>query len=274
MDLQSALERLEAARLNSADLEDPEFAEAWEVANASEAGRAILQARQVVDAEIAHQMQSVEVPDGLDQRILQSLPVGMPAETPLATPAAEPPRQSVNRSRRRWLSYSLTAAGVAALAIVVAFWPFAETSNRMTMQQLRELPLPANANELVEFQGSFVAELPRSGWRQSRQLQTVGPLGGLVKRTGPHQVAVFFFELPRNRRKPIAGVLIQVPVQGVANPPAESLFDVERVVYVTKPQGVYSTVAWREDESVFVCFVPGGSDQLDVLKRVVTLTPV
>jgi hypothetical protein len=280
MDCRTALEMLEAVRPNSGDLQEPELAEAGAHLEACPQCVTVFQGRQTFDREIADAMQDIAIPLGLKKRLLRAIEIDeSAAEQPTlacdaetATPGAlqhdeqEPVAAASRFNRRRWLR---VAASVSACCMAaVAGWYFvANSGSTYTVDELRA-SVVWDWDRLAEFDGSFDVSLP-SGWDRNPRLHvSVVPRGILQESTGKHVAAEYAFAFRPRSRTPISGLLLAIPRDCVASPPAEASFSFVPVRYTaTSPDGPLTTATWSEGGFVYVCFVQGGAERLEAIQQ-------
>ncbi len=183
-------EQLDACRPGSDDLSLPEFAEARAALAADEAARRWYADRQAQDAALSSVWRDVEVPAGLEQRLLAGLAqhlVDAPADSAeFPSPKVEPAEQlaaaelpapvaRARTGRRRWLLLAVTAAG---LVLAGALWW--RQPPRLTLEQLSQLSrsladqsaaLAVDADAWKPFEAG---DFPALRWRPAswRQVET------------------------------------------------------------------------------------------------------
>jgi hypothetical protein len=268
MDIRAALEQLDVVRPGSADLDDPDLADAAAALSDEEVRRHFEQ-RQGFDRAVGEAMRDVPVPDDLRGRILDALASAddANAERPAASPAVQPER--VSRRRLLWQS----AAGVAAVlaAAGVWWWVAGQGGERITLAELQS-SAPYESGEVAAlpvFAGAFDPQWPQGGWLVERRIDFALPARGFSVpvsvggEDGADLAAVFEFRFrdPRNPRgEPARGVLLVLPASSVADPPSARSYS----------GGVYNPVrgrphvvgrAWRENDLVYVCLVPLRDDE-------------
>lgn len=177
----------------------------------------------------------------------------------------------VGVSRRHFGWALISAASVALVACIAWQWmtPETPTDAPWDLSVVRQhLPLNAETvDELSAFDESFAFELPQVGWQRlpvSREIR-----GWSANRGDPHQVAVVQFEIPgAGSHQPVRGILAAIPADSLAELPSERFFDPSTVGYTTRAGEHYATVAWVEEDLVYVCFVPDGEGSLEQLEAV------
>jgi hypothetical protein len=241
-----------------------------------------------LDRAIGQVMRAVPIPRGAQQRLLARLAEvetdavvngsntagsgatagnGLAGEKPPAT--ATPARPSALPSRRRFLRGLIPAVACLSVASVAFFgvvWMF---SPRWTVDQVsKELAkLDFDSLEtLANFTGGD-PQLP-SGWDRPHLLRG-GQAKGLP--AAPNVIAVYSFDIPKNRRHGAArGLLAVIPRNRVRNQPeADSLSRASATSeYVDARLGESVCVAWQEGNVVCVCLIQGGPDSLSTLQGI------
>ncbi|MGH7129755.1 MAG: hypothetical protein ACREIV_14390, partial [Planctomycetaceae bacterium] len=152
-------------------------------------------------------------------------------------------------------------SAAVAVAVGVTVWQFlAAQPRQLTLQDVRRAFGEGAPSSLPPFAGEFDAERP-PGWHR---LDYVGEAAGYQPDGWDRQAAaVYEFQLRRSRREPIEGLLVVLPATHVAAPPAATSFGGAPTVYHRR----YATVAWTSGGTVYVCFVKGGDDGVQALKR-------
>lgn len=269
MDCQTALETLDCARPNGADNNDTHFADAIAHTRTCQPCGAMYEQIQKLDIAIGRAITDVAVPDELKARILSRLNGDGPAEdspndldsvvagpTPAASVAARPSRW---QRARRW--FYVAASVVVVLAAAWQFWPPANP--QFTIEYLRKNSLP---EEFRQFDANlFNTRLP-SGWANHRSLDIApGPWG--VDAFGPkdHDIAGFNLDFYMTRHREFRCHLVIVPKEYCQANAAMGAFSSADVVYVKIRGTQFATVAWTEDDFVYVVFVRGGN--LEALQR-------
>jgi hypothetical protein len=123
--VQRLREEIDACRFASEDLRDPRFAELAEAVRRNAEVRRQFESVQRFDAQIARAMQDVEIPEGLEHRLLDALGLNGPQletdddgpSSPGVTVVARRPALD----RRTWL-WSAGVAGAAAALLVGVWW--------------------------------------------------------------------------------------------------------------------------------------------------------
>ncbi|MFP6767396.1 MAG: hypothetical protein VB859_04440 [Planctomycetaceae bacterium] len=270
MNCLDALQRLDVARPDGSDLDQPEFRDARVhlercPACANEFSRRNAWDRDFLTAsESAAESTSLfSVPDGLATRVVASL---TSAEN---RPAVEP-EATRPLSRRGWLTILATTALVACVAVVwkstlVAAGPLTVDRIRNWPDELFDSVDDAEAlAALPEFIESGIP-LP-TGWDPAWLDQ---PIRSWPERTA---VAVMSFQVPLSRRDRVKGLLLAVPVGNVLDRPTANDMTAARPDY--SRSGRFSTAAWTDAESgmVFVCLIAPG--QYERLRRALVPQPV
>jgi hypothetical protein len=275
MKCHDALLRLDAARPDGSDWDDSEFDAAREhLDNCPDCGQTVLQRR---DWDLAFLKTATDIscdtsipPDGLTDRILSALDAHA-SPPPDAVISDDDPGKHIT-ARRRLLN---TAVVLALLIGVGLAWRLSpESPGLLTVEQIRNWPdtrfetvndaeALAALPEWLESQGGV--PLP-SSWDPAWLHQ---PARGWPDRDS---VAVIAFRVPVARRGSIAGLLVAVPVEEVAESPAAGDVTTARPTY--SKSGRFSTTAWTDTDSgtVFVCLVAPG--QYERLRRALAPRPV
>lgn len=235
MDINKALEKLEAVRPDSADLLDPEFKEAAALIEANADLEAGFHRRLNTDRQIGDVMQDVIVPTGLKERLLTA------AETQSPT---VPVNVKPKLSRRTWLTAAASAVAVVAVTAFLIQAPL------LTLADLRnDLPLA----------DSQISSLPLSDAGYEKISPSVGRLIQVPGHRWKSDAAVYSF--PCNQRN---CVLVVMPA-GVAD--VGSLTHDGTVMF---SKG-YTMTGWTEGpvDSPLVCvlIVEGNAKDLEGVSR-------
>ena len=275
MKCHDALLQLDAARPDGSDWGDSEFDAAREhLDNCPECGQTVLQRR---DWDLAFLKTAADTsddtsvpPDGLTGRILSALD-SHASPRPDAVVSEDGPAKHT-AARHRLLKTAVVL--VLLIGVGVAWRLSPESSGPLTVEQIRNWPdtrfetvdddeALAALPEWLESQGDV--PLP-SSWDPSWLHR---PARGWPDRDS---VAVVAFRVPVARRGSIAGLLVAVPIEDVAESPAAGDLTSARPTY--SKSGRFSTTAWTDTDSgtVFVCLVAPG--QYERLRRALVPRPV
>jgi hypothetical protein len=288
MDCRTALETLECDGTGLTDVADADVKAAE--AHLSECPRcqAILEGRRQLDRKIGRVMRSVEVPAGAKERLvaqLVDLESGATASFQESVAAVATPVPSAafgeavvarpinpTRPARRVTSRLLPIAACVALAAIGFFSVIWLMTPRWTVaevrQQLAQLDF-GSLDSLREFRGdSAASQLPADlNWQKldwSCHKIAKGWPGG-----GGHQFAVYGFVLPGRQHHAVRGLLAVIPRGQMRLPPDEqSLLTAQFVDYLSAQIGESVSVAWTEDNEVYVCVIEGGEESLNTLLQI------
>ena len=264
MDCRTALQKLEAARPDSGDLDEPDFAEAAAHLRDHPHCAELFRRRQEFDKVFGQRMRDVAIPAGLKERLLQSLEPQPAVEERPALADFSRDRQA----RRRWLVLGpLAAVAACLLAAVLVWFLFPEHQPPLSVGDLRELAKAAYGADasLPAFNGTAEPPpLPGFGWR-SGAIRIAATPRSPASGAGRNVVAIYAFALSGGN---IEGMLIAAPRESVQDPPQARYFSGDSVRY----EGPFSFVSWTEDEWVYVCLVRGGG-AVDQLQRALHSAP-
>ncbi len=286
MDCQTALELLEIVRPDSGDLTEPELKSASAHVETCSNCESIFRSRQELDRAIGKVVRDIAVPVDLKSRIQDALAAAaVEPDVELATamptvdadsavdveesPNSQPAFVSKPLHRRAWFRVAVTSACVMFGVIVWRQWPQPST---IALNDLREQTIEklSDVAALPAFDDGFVAAVPFD-WQELRLLQFEPTVKGYDAVSNPkHLGAIHSFTLLRSRRPSVNGFLLAVPKSLVKTLPAAKNFGSAKVVYPKSRR--FATAAWTEGDLVYICFVRGGADEIDVLKRAVEIT--
>ena len=246
MDCQLARQTLDASRPSRRDWQEPELRlAAAHVADCEECA-AFLAQRDDWDIAIADSLEAVELPPGLEARLLTALGCELQPSRPVEFQA--PSRAG---RRRWWLPATLTG-----LLIVVCLWklqtappPFLTVEDVFAAINVRIDPQAAADARLASnrFDAGFAAPLPDAEWQSV--VARSEPWGVEIDSRPGHDAAVYAFEQGR-----IRGLLVVVPRSLVSDAPVSSLPLRGNYRYVPRPH-----VAWTAGENVYICVLEQGS---------------
>jgi hypothetical protein len=265
MDCTTAQDRLDALRPDSdAELRTPEWADvAAHLSGCAECQSALHRHREF-DRKFARALRDIPVPEnGMDQLRRQ---LGLIEGTASESPAEQSPATAAKpaRSRRRFLTWSLSAAALLMLLLSGVWWSYSRPS---------AIDLAAVVNQAIEdfdmsaapaFENSFKPTLPRE-IRLQPELES--PHGLLDQKTGREIGAVYSFPISW-RRKPVEVILVVFDARRI--PPAE-LAAIPQNFLAAEPRYVHGVAAkvWREGDRVYLCFArTKGADALESLRSV------
>jgi hypothetical protein len=258
-------EQLDAVRPDSDDLRDAELHEAARAVKASDLWQQTLARQEAFDRQVATAMQAVEVPDGLQARLMAALAATGPqqGEDFDVADMAERPEKPPTR-RQTMLQVVALAAGLM-LAATTGWLLLPRDGDQLTLEQTRQLiPVTDNAIDattiakLPAFDGrSFAFELPDSAWERTSLM--VSPLKGLDW-TGDdrHDGAIYEFSVGRG----IHGYLLVLPATRITEPPNSTRMSATNIGY----RPVLNT-AWVNPTTklAYICYVDQGD--LQTLQR-------
>lgn len=241
MDRRLLRERLDAVRSGSDDLSLPEMSQVRQALKEHPELAQEVASRRNFDARLRDAMFDVPVPDGLEQRILSSLAQEWGQSPGELSRPAVPPVAITRRQALAWggaLAASVLAAGV--------YWTTGtNTPQTIPLADLQDTAaqLLAGTIERVPFRGSFTPQPPVGRWNR---LQFDRQEFGLFPSPSGHRAVAWSFTWNQAR-----GVLINIPREFVSSPPNAD-----------RDYTGGSTVAWSEQDFVYVCRVEGQIDQL------------
>ncbi len=239
---------------------------------------AIAENRRRLDREVGRVMRSVDVPRDAQERLLAKLialetgakPSSNGAISVVASPAADATADPVRPARRRMPGLVPLAAclSVAAIGFFSVIWLM---TPRWTVAEVRQ--------QLARIDFATLDTLPEFGG-DSRASQLPPDLGSQkldwschkIPKAWPdasrHQYAVYGFILPSRQRHAIRGLLAVIPVGQMRAPPVEqSLLSTQAGDYLSAQIGEAVTVAWTENNLVYVCVIEGGGESLSTLQQ-------
>jgi hypothetical protein len=264
MKCHDALLRLDAARPDGSDWGDSEFDAARQhLENCPDCGRMVLQRR---DWDLAFLRTAADIsfdtsipPEGLTDRILSAIDSHAPRQPDNVTSDKAPSKHTT--ARRRLLNTAVVLLLLIGVGVAWRLRP--ESPGLLTVEQIRNWPdtqfetvdddeALAALPEWLEAQSGV--PLP-SSWAPSWLHR---PARGWPNRDS---VAVMAFRVPVARRGSIAGLLVAVPIEEVAESPTASDVTSARPTY--SKSGRFSTTAWTDTNSgkVFVCLVAAGQHE-------------
>lgn len=252
-------EQLDAVRPDSDDLAAGELQEAARAIATSDQWRQTFFRQQMFDRQLAGAMQAVEVPEGLQARLMTALADARrePSEDSVL-PAAEAPTKPVRR--RAILRLSALAAGLL-VCVAGGLLLLPGDGTPLTLERVRQsLPVTEGTIDLADLSGfdeSFSFELPDTAWE--RMTAGVGSLKGLdLTGDGRHDAAVYEFRAGGR----VHGYLLVLPANRISDPPESTRMGTSNVGYQPVPN-----TAWRSPrtELVYVCYVDHGD--LTTLQR-------
>lgn len=244
-------EQLDAVRPDSDDLRDPQLQEAARAVEESPQWQQTFERQEQFDRQVATAMQAVDVPEGLQSRLLEALAEAGQEDESRATPASEPPAPL---TRRKLLRLASTVA--ALLLAATAGWLLVpRDGSPITLAQAREqVPTVDGAidlSELVDFDDrSFAVALPSPGW--SNKTERVSLKGLHWTGDARHDGALYEFTAAGGR---IHGYLLVVPAARISDPPELTRMSTSGIAYEPVPN-----TAWigSGGDYVYICFVDQG----------------
>lgn len=279
MNCQEVLLQLEVSRPGSDDLQSPELRDAAAHLDGCQECQASFGNRQRLDERISRSMLDVPIPPGLKDRLLASLESGTAVASASEQGAGELPSLP---QRRRWsfdnirvrMAAAVTLATVVIAGLFFAFPP-PESPQSFTLADVRE-SAELQLSELPPFDGNFTPVLPGGPWR-SRQITIEQPPKGDLKDTsGLHRSASYRFTVRSDRGQEYRGVLLVIPRDVLDDPPSEDMFSAVSAQgkYLSKGNGKFHAVAWKNQSFVYVCFIRAGDEGLKTLKNALYPPPV
>lgn len=304
MDCQTALELLDCVRPDSDDLQGVEFAEArahlqicpaceQEFARRQQFDRAVV-ATLSSAATLAVFPESSGLLSGIQAALAQrdiplatgSVAADVPAlpdhhAVPDRQAHADPDRRTVGpasqtaavpprNARRRWL---IRMAGLAGLLLAMAFgWQWWNRSEQFAIDELLQKIRFDAVSDAEEFDEQFAAVSPAHWNERVRFAETLRGLN-LDARPG-HDALIVPFQFLSRRDAPITGVLALLPVDRVASPLAATDFSRAEPLYLTQGSTRLVAAVWREQNTVFICLLPGSAAQLERLQHSLRSSPV
>jgi len=277
MDCQHALETLESARPDSGDRDEPELTAAAAHLDACPRCAELFGATQALDRRIGRVVRDVEIPVGLQQRLLAATIAVDPALPSVAPTRHEEPADSPRPSRRKWLGRVTAVA--CCLSVGLGLWFLLRPSVvTYSVDELRQVAADVDFDTLPLFSGRFEALLPSGGDWQTPHLQLTSQAGGILAKATDHQAAVYAFRVPVSRTGSVPGLLLVIPAESVKMPPSATTFNAavadQNQKYVWSASGTeYETVAWTSGGLVYVVAVGAGAGALESLQQAIEFTP-
>ncbi|QDU40194.1 hypothetical protein Mal4_45490 [Maioricimonas rarisocia] len=253
MNCHKALEQLDACPPELAETGDPAMQAAQLHVESCADCRELLRARRAFDVRVATAMEDVPVPDGLKDRLLQSLAedAGGPDGQPKPVPAA------AGRVDRRTFARRLIGGAVLLLmgALGLGWYvstrevplTLADARSRLNML-LTDAEQPLAFDALEAFDGRFDAALPEGAWND---LVVGGPRGVNINGRGGHDAAVYAIDKPG--RRGVRGWLFVFAPRRIVDGPDDSVPVEANAQYLPFPN-----VAWTEGNRVVVCYLEQG----------------
>ncbi|MFG0334629.1 MAG: hypothetical protein ACF8TS_14835 [Maioricimonas sp. JB049] len=252
MNCHEALEQLDACP-PLVESGDPALQAARQHVEACAVCRELLRARRGFDVRVATAMHDIPVPDGLKDRLLQSLAedAGKRDEKLRTVPTA------AERVDRRTLARRLVGGAVLLLmgALGLGWYasvrevplPLADARARLNAL-LTDVEQPLVFDALDTFDGRFDATLPDGAWND---LVVGGPRGVNINGRGSHDAAVYAINRPG--RHGVRGWLFVFAPRRIVDGPDESVPVEANAQYLPFPN-----VAWTEGDRVVVCYLEQG----------------
>jgi hypothetical protein len=259
-------EQLDAVRPDSDDLRDADLHEAARAVEASEQWQQTLARQEAFDRQVAAAMQAVEVPEGLQSRLMAALVDARHQgdESDVDTPQpAEPPQKPPTR-RRTILQVAAVAASLL-LAIATGWLLLPRDVVQLTLEETRQqIPATDGAIDAATIarlpafdERNFAFELPDPAWERTSLM--VDRLKGLDwTGDGRHDGAIYEFTVGRR----VHGYLLVVPASRISDPPASTRLSASNLGYLPVPN-----TAWVNPTTklAYICYVDQGD--LQTLQR-------
>jgi hypothetical protein len=292
MDCRTALKVLDCERDGVAGLGEADVKAAQ--AHLAECPRclAIAEGRRQLDRNIGRVMRAVHVPLDAQERLITKLTVlesGAKTAVGLAVAAATTtaattvsvaetsdvvtaaslrPRPAVRRWTRRLVPVAacLVVAAIGFFSVIWLMtprWTVADVS-----QQLARIDF-TTLDTLREFGGDpRASQLPDPAWQKLDW--TCHKIAKGWPEAGRHQFAVYGFILPGRQRHPVRGLLAVIPRGQMRSPPEEqSVLTAQQFGdYLSAQIGESVSVAWTENDLVYVCVIEGGGESLSTLTQI------
>jgi hypothetical protein len=259
-ELLAARELLESCRPGRNDLAEPEMADAVRALAEDPQLRAAFDRLQRQDLLLSRAFQQVEVPDGLEQRLLARLvemqpapaEIGLPSQSGSSGSESAPPKSSPRSARRKWLVASLAMAG----SLLLLFGWFSQRPITPTIDVLasRSLQWTVDLQSLPaeSWQEFHESEFPQLRWRPRRWQALPTKLDA--------EVVVFDFGSTRDRQL----LLYQFKTRHTLPLP--------KIPYQSLTvTGAWQSGAWQEGEHVYVA-VTSDPRLLESLRRAYSAT--
>lgn len=220
--------------------------------------QAAVRRQTALDRKIGELLRDVPVPDGLANRLRQSLErasaamAGPALAVASADACARPAPETAPRRRGgRWMIW---LAAACVLAAVFGGW--------------RLIAPPLSLEGLIVQAETALPTLPecdKSAWPPLPATMNTRLLVDAPRALPGGPGAVFFFEIPPARGRPaVSGRLLAVPVSRLGTPPAGTGFLSRAAVY----RGLgFCASSWVEGDFAYVCLVEGGERELHLLER-------
>ncbi|MEZ6064559.1 MAG: hypothetical protein R3B90_02365 [Planctomycetaceae bacterium] len=257
MDCRTARKLLDASRPEGRDWQESELRAAAGHVDGCPGCPSALAARDRLDQMIAGAMRRVDIPAGLEARLLTRL-----AEACSEAAMPQPQPASLPRSRRRWLAALSSVAALVMLAVSGWYW-LSRSEPVLTMHgvhgRLEESLFQYNDDgelqpqPLAAFDDSFDARIADAEWRST---VTGEPRGLDLDDVVGDDVAIYPFQTGRG----VTGWLVVLPRQSLVDAPQASIPSRSQAHFGRGPQ-----VAWTTGDQVYICVVGRGS--LDGLLR-------
>lgn len=295
MDCQTAQELLEAVTPGSSGEPPTPAASHPEWERPPELERAIAHARECRacaevwekirfrDRAIAAAMHAVPVPEGLEERLFDSLRLSGwdPADHAHVAPAeahdsaTDPstadsvtrlPQESTGRaaSGTRRSALAALCAVAASVLVGVGLWSWLWDRPEFTLAQLQQA-VPSSLADLPAFDGNFPVQLPRE-FEHQPAVEVESPARGLQLPGSPaHVGALREFAVRSPRGRVSRGVLLVVPIARV-----ETQSRTLSTSLLTAPEesiGRRAVAAWSDDAYLYICFVDRESGSLHEIKQ-------
>jgi hypothetical protein len=286
MDCRTALEILDCDGGDLADLGEAEVYAAK--AHLAECPRclAISEGRRQLDRNIGRVMRGVDVPAGAQERLITKL---VALESGSAVAMAAPPASTailvsqpgdavrvtspkLVSPARRWTPRLVPVAACLAVAAIgffsVIWWMAPRWTTAEVRQQLARIDF-TTLETLRDFGGDPKAcQIPNDpGWQKLDWTCHKIPKGWPA--AGRNQFAVYGFTLPGRQRHAVRGLLAVIPWGQMRSPPEDqSLLTAQFGEYLSAQIGESVSVAWTENNLVYVCVVEGGEESLSTLRQI------
>jgi hypothetical protein len=250
-------EQLDAVRPDSDDLAADDLQEASRAVATSEQWQQTLARQEAFDRQVAVAMQTLDVPVGLQQRLLETLADARRQNADDTLRTAEPPVRPAH-ARRSILRWGTLAAALL-LAAGTGWLLLPRDVDQLTLDQARQkLPVENGAidiSKLPTFDGSFEFPFPDRAWERTTSVSLKG-----LDWTGDdrHDAAIYEFSIGRR----VHGYLLVLPADRISDPPNSTRVGTSNMGYQPVPN-----TAWINPRShtVYICYVDQGD--LPALQR-------
>ena len=279
MECNTTLDLIELVRPGSDDFAGSEFDDARQHLESCEACRNQFAQIQKFDRAIFALATEIEVPVGLQARLLAAISADPACAKSTTSPesvstvsAAAENTDATNRRRsvRRRAVQSICASMLLLVAaIVTLFWETPPTTYTVADLENRVVweVKALEAFDVVDGSPNFFNFRVPTAFSSNYLLRVSDKVKGQdLDADGQQDIAIFRFSFSLQNRAPFEGIVAAIPASRLQPSPAiANSFSAAEVRY-TKRDGLVAVAWWKERDLVYVCFVANPSD-LETIQR-------